>query len=588
MSSVNIDLSGVYRAIDTVNYNIGVVNNQVGAVAQLVDSVAQEQANTRQRIDQLLMEFLEYIEKDQWANEVSTARQELTLIRQELDTKFGHYEEVRKHATGILQATDVAIVREETVRTAAESLMLSTPGYWLAPALVALSAWISDNQPLAERALAEAAKRHDSKSSLFFALVCRRARRMEPCGRWLIRYFQLQNPFAMDREVAVMLDSLANGVFGGAALTACSSVIDGWLGELEEQVGFLNEQRKRWAEVLDIMTPQLKDSEYPTLRRYSLTWPTLEFMLRAARRHQVVHSFFETLFIGEILVPPSLEAAVDTLLDSLVTRFDDEELPLRRKERFNQAVIDVDSLPGRPSEKKAEASRRYGAEKDSLQEQTNFAAMLTNSAMYPERYGATQATQRYAVSRSREWIVAGFNDLIARDRSRIPADVEINSGSWKGTCRDGSEERQLNSNLYQHYTTRIVQAVNAVRIKGSTWAVAIIGGLIGLMVVFKGINPALEATTIFIGLLIMAGAGAFFYFQYNNLDKVRQQTQQGLEKERDAASKILKAALAELTDLRRDAAKEDEKAENVLALLKALSSPQFILKRPDQVNRILA
>ncbi|MBX3278421.1 MAG: hypothetical protein KF868_10505 [Acidobacteria bacterium] len=577
-----INLNPIVNAISTVNNNLEIVARQIDVVGARVEGVAREQADTRQRIEQLYEEFQEYVEKDEWANELSTARQELTLTRQELETRFSHYAEVRRHTTGILQAVDVAIVREETVRTAAEELMLACPGYWLAPSLVGLSAWICDNQSLAEKALAEAVRRDDSKSSLFFSLVCRRAKRMEACSRWLVRYFQIQNPDAMDREAVVMLDALANGVFGGAALTACSAVIDSWLGELEEKAGFPEEQRRRWAEALGVMTLKPGDDEYPTLRKYSPTWPALEASLAAARRNQVIQSFFEQMFSGEIILPPNLETAVDELLDSLVTNFDDEELPLRRKERFNEIIIETDRLPGRARDKKSEAERRYQAEADSLNEQTNFAALLTNAAMYPERHGATRATQRYAVSRSRQWIIAGFNDLVARDRAQVPAKAVIVCGSWTGESRDGLDEQHLVDDLNQHYAVRIEEAVNAVSIPGSAWAALLIGGLLGFFILLMG------GGAILVGLLIMAAASAYFYFQYSNLDNVRQQTRENLGREQDEAARILKAALAELTDIRRETASEDKKADGVIELLSALSSPQFVLKRSDQARMIMS
>jgi hypothetical protein len=84
----------------------------------------------------------------------------------------------------------------------------------------------------------------------------------------------------------------------------------------------------------------------------------------------------------------------------------------------------------------------------------------------------------------------------------------------------------------------------------------------------------------------MAAAGAYFYFQHNNLENIRQRTREAQEKERDEAQRILKAGLAELTDLRRETAREDAKAASVIELLSALSSPQFILKRPEQARAI--
>lgn len=379
-----------------------------------------------------------------------------------------------------------------------------------------------------------------------------------------------------------MLDALANGVFGGAALVLCSKVIDEWLTELELQAGFQDDQRKRWAQALDVMTPRLVDDEYPTLRKYSPTWPKLEASLAAARRNQVVQHFFEQMFTGEIIVAPALEAAVDDILTKLVTNCDDEELPLQREERRHEITIEVDGLPGRAAQKRAESQQRYQAEADSLHEQTNFAAHLTSAAMYHDRSGASPATRRYAVSRSRQWIIAGFNDLTARDRAGVPSDVEMGCGTWKGSSRDGLNEQQLGADLHSHYASRIEAAVNAVKLSGATWAVLIIGALFALLVASGG------GKSLLLSLLIMAGVGAYFYFQYQNLDQRRRQAREELEKERDNASRIMKAALAELTDLRRETGKEDGKADQVLTLLSALSSPQYVLNRPEQARTILA
>ncbi len=61
-----------------------------------------------------------------------------------------------------------------------------------------------------------------------------------------------------------------------------------------------------------------------------------------------------------------------------------------------------------------------------------------------------------------------------------------------------------------------------------------------------------------------------------------------LLQEQDATSKILKAALAELADIRREIAKEDGKSDNVLALLSSLSSAEFVLNGPEKTRKILA
>lgn len=575
MGTVNIDLSAVHSHLNQVINAVETVNSNVAAVRGEVQEVAQQQAQTRNRLEQLYDEFSSFVEADVKHKAMQFAQTRIIEVRQEIEKKFGHFDVVRRTTVGILQATDVAIVREETMRTAGEQLMLQAPGYWLAPALVALTAWIGDNRQLAERAMNEAIRRDDSKTSLFFALVCRRARRMTAVSKWLLRYFQIQNPHSMDREVVVMIDALANGVFGGAALTTCSSVIEQWLVELEQQAGFVEEQRKRWAERIDVMTPRVGEQEYPTLRKYSATWPSLAASLAAARRHEVVFHFFENMFAGEIIVPPSLEAAVNARLDSLVTNYDEQELPLRREDRRLQLIVEEQG-------DKVLADRRMDAEKEALEGKTNFAAMLTSSAMSPEQFGATKATQRYAVARCRSWILGAHQDLVGRDRARVPAQVEIACGSWKGTSRNGSEETPLADNLIQHYAARIEEAVNAVKITGASWAVLIAGIVFGLLFMLGG------GAGILFGLLLIVAGGGFFYYQYTQLDKRRDEVRQALEKERNEAARILKAALAELVDLRREIAAKDAKSEKVTEFLQALSSAQFVLQAPDQSRATVA
>jgi len=220
MSNV-IDLAAVHTHISRLERNIEVVNTNVGAVSEQVVAVYQQQELTKDRLDDLHQQFQEFVAADRKDKQKQFAATEIVRVRQEIEQKFGHHDVVRRTTTGILQATDLQMIRQNTIHTVTEQLMVTTPNYWLAPALVALSAWIKDDRSLAERGLAEAIRRDDNKASLFFALVCRRARRSEALTRWLSRYFQMQNPMAIDREVVVMLDGLANGVFGGGALVAC-------------------------------------------------------------------------------------------------------------------------------------------------------------------------------------------------------------------------------------------------------------------------------------------------------------------------------------------------------------------------------
>jgi preprotein translocase subunit Sec61beta len=282
-----------------------------------------------------------------------------------------------------------------------------------------------------------------------------------------------------------------------------------------------------------------------------------------------VHDFFTSLFTGELIVPPSIEVACDSLLDSLVANFDDEELPYRREERMLELIKEEDG-------DKDAARARFDAEADIHQSSTNFAAVLTSSAMTPEQLGATRATQRYAVARSREWIIAAHNDLVARDRLELPRQAELRIASWSGTSSDGSNEKVLAAGVREHYDAKIDEAVNAVSLTPAAWIVLVAGVAIGGLVMTGG------GSSIGIGLVLIAAAAAFFYWKFADLDRQRSAARQAIEKEHDQAAAVLKATLAELADHRREVGAEDARSAEVTTLLESLSSPQFVLQRPEQ------
>ena len=174
-----VDLSPLIREVKMLSSGLDTISRRVEAAGNKIDLVETEVTDVRRTVNTLVEKFAHMLNKQ----EKSYAATEVVRVRQELEKKFGHYETVRKNMLGILQANDLALVKEDTISQCSEELMLAAPGYWLAPALVALAAWISDNPTLANRAVREAVKRDEEKTYLLFALICRRAGRLEARGR---------------------------------------------------------------------------------------------------------------------------------------------------------------------------------------------------------------------------------------------------------------------------------------------------------------------------------------------------------------------------------------------------------------------
>jgi hypothetical protein len=437
---------------------------------------------------------------------------------------------------------------------------------------VALAGWLADQRELAEKALAEALRRDDEKTSLFFALIARRANRTQACKTWLERYFGMQDPTRLDRQSVVLIDALASGVFGAEVRSQCARRIEGWIEELAQRAGFLEQQRRQWTDALRSKMPALPHRErYRRLAQYSPTWPKIEESLNGAALHAVVRDHFQNIFAGALPPSPNLQAAVDELLDTLVKRFDDEELPLRRDEELCRLIIEADG-------DKAAARQRYTLESQALEETVDFTQLLTNAAMHPELAHASRATQRLAIALSRNWIKDAHQDLCAQLRAAVPGTVTLSIEDWQGQSQAGENEAELAAALTRHIEKRRDAALSGIKLGLAHWAALVIG--IGL--VFSAFSAG------FIALALGAGCLIWFFVARNNVRKARERLKADFARLQEQSLAVLRAALAELVETRRDLAQRDAVADEARALLEAISPEQYVLSPHDGSRTVLA
>ena len=183
------DLSAIEGALSTINHNVATVNSNVGVLSDTQQAMAYKQDAMDAELKKLIEEFTAFVALDAKHKNLQLAETRVGNLRQELQIKFGYYAEIRRMATGILQGVDTGVVGNETIKSTTEEVMIKAPGYWLAPALVALASWIRDDKSICDKALTESLKRDDYKSTLFFMLLTRRLARNDASLTWLERYF---------------------------------------------------------------------------------------------------------------------------------------------------------------------------------------------------------------------------------------------------------------------------------------------------------------------------------------------------------------------------------------------------------------
>lgn len=562
LRTIEHNLGAIHNDLQTLDSNVGAVNSNIKVVYDEIGSLAKE--------------FHDFVSVQQRANRLNQAETRLVKIRQELEKKYGHYDIVRRTTTGILQADDIGIVKKDTISNATEELMISTPGYWLAPCLVALAAWINDQPELAEKAIKEGIKRNDEKTSLFFALICRRADRKEACLKWTQRYLANQDEENLDRKTIIVLDAFASGLFGADTEGVISRQMNEWLQHLEEKPGFTEKQTQQWSEAINLKRKPIDTSSYTYLRKYSKTWPVLEDILEGAHLHAEMLEYLIGIFEQKVSTA-TVREQLDDILDSLVTDFDDEELPLRKEEKFEQFIVDFRGDESR-------ARQNMNVEQTAFETHKDFTQLLTDAAMKPETAHSSVSTQKFAFALSRDWVMNAYNDVVAQNRMKIPNEIEINVDTFNDTTVDGQNENEL----LERFSTLVSSerdAELATCVMSSFEQFCLYGGIavgvIGLvMLLFGNKFPGLIA--------VIAGVGMVLnhFSKKKDIENKRQNIAERYEKKRSSGSEIIRATLAEVVDFRIEFADKDSESEQVIDFLEQLSPDQYVRKLATSNRRV--
>lgn len=555
LGSIHNDLKALDSRVDTVNDNVRIVYSEVGNLAK---------------------DFHDFVYSQLRANRFGQAETRLIKIRQELENKYGHYDIVRRTTTGILQADDLGIVKKETISDATEELMIQTPNYWLAPCLVALAAWINDQPELAERALREGIKRNDEKTSLFFALVCRRADRKQASLKWTQRYLANQDEENLDRKTIIILDAFASGLLGADSEGVISKQMSEWLEHLADKPGFTEQQTQQWSEAINLKRKPVNGNAYPYLKKYSKTWPILQDILEGAYLHAEILDYFTGIFEQEVSSEP-IKVQLDEILDSLVTDFDDEELPLRKEEKFEQFVVDFEGDENR-------ARQNMNIEQSAFETHKDFTQLLTDAAMKPESSHASVSTQKFSIALSKDWIGDAYNDVVAQNRMKIPHDIQINVDTFNSKTADGENEEELLGEFDSLINNEKQEALSKVKL--STFEEFCMYG--GIAVAGIGLIMCLTNNVLLGIVAIIAGLGMVLnhYSKKKNVEVTRKNIDTEYEEKRNSGKQIIRAVVAEVVDFRAEFADKDGESEKVVDFLEQISPDQYVKKLSESNRRI--
>ena len=563
------DLSLIERSLSNLAGSIDYVNNRVDQVDDNVKIVYNE-------VEKLANEFREYVEIQSLANRKAEAKMNLSAIRDKLKDNFGHYDVVRRTATGILQANDLAIVKSSMLSHVTEKQMIETPNYWLTPCLVALAAWINDDKALAERALAEGIRRNDEKTSLFFGLICRRIGRENSSLKWFARYLEAQDEEKLDRKAVIVLDAFASGLLGNDTENFVYQQIQEWMSNLEAKPGFTERQLDNWKNAINSKRVPLKSGLYPYLEKHSNTWGNLQDVLEGANLNNDLYEYFKKVF-EQKEETKKLKVELDKILDSLVTEFDEEELPLKREEQFEELVVRYNG-----SESKAHA--QMALEKSVYDDYRDFMQLLTDASMNPEESKSSVATQKFATALSRNNIVTAFNDIVAQNRMNVPYDIEINVDTFNDKTQDGEDEEEV-LNRFENLVEQEKQT-DLSKLKLNMFEQFCLYG--GAAVILYGIIKSfMDKSFAFITIILGIGIIIYHFTAKQKVQKLIQKTIENYAQKLESGKQIIRATIAEIVDFRIEFTEKDAESKKVLDFFEQIKPEEYIRRLTNSERKII-
>ena len=563
------DLSLIERSLSNLAGSIDYVNNRVDQVDDNVKIVYNE-------VEKLANEFREYVEMQSLANRKAEAKMNLSAIRDKLKDNFGHYDVVRRTATGILQANDLAIVKSSMLSHVTEKQMIETSNYWLTPCLVALAAWINDDKALAERALAEGIRRNDEKISLFFGLICRRIGRENSSLKWFARYLEAQDEEKLDRKAVIVLDAFASGLLGNDTENFVYQQIQEWMSNLEAKPGFTERQLDNWKNAINSKRVPLKSGLYPYLEKYSNTWGNLQDVLEGANLNNDLYEYFKKVF-EQKEETKKLKVELDKILDSLVTEFDEEELPLKREEQFEELVVRYNG-----SESKAHA--QMALEKSVYDDYRDFMQLLTDASMNPEESKSSVATQKFATALSRNNIVTAFNDIVAQNRMNVPYDIEINVDTFNDKTQDEEDEEEV-LNRFENLVEQEKQT-DLSKLKLNMFEQFCLFG--GAAVVLYGIIKSfMDKSFAFITIILGIGLIIYHFTAKQKVQKLIQKTIEKYAQKLESGKQIIRATIAEIVDFRIEFTEKDAESKKVLDFFEQIKPEEYIRRLTNSERKII-
>ena len=423
IAEIESAVSDVYILEKNVRTLHGNVENRVKNTASEISANATDTQKISEAIEELTRQYFTF-------KTLSTASKNLSQYTDEYYTRFSNFHQLRRITLGYVIGLDTQFVTADNMPKVVEKQYLQDMDYWLAYAFAAVMLCVSNEEEAAKRAVGKALFMSPTKAALFFMLINLRFGRIEPAQKWFTYYMERVNPSDLGEEWKYLLLSYLSGAFGQSEefQAVIAANLKGMLAKTEATtVDFGKKFSDKAYEFARTYLHQTKQG-FSYLKRYCTSYQEMENMLTDAEKNSVIAERYGKLLDTGDETSEDIAQRIENVLYALVNSYDDAELEVVKKIRYNDAVL---SAQGDVTKAQEKYEQEFGSDK-----KMTFGDLLAEWAFSEDTNLTPGIIQKFSISFMKDWILKGYEKFAKDYREKEKESYDFEVDGCKVTCTE--------------------------------------------------------------------------------------------------------------------------------------------------------
>ena len=543
-------MSNVYNLINQLDSAVNSFEDKVNVHVRNVDTTTQRIQATTGMVYQKVQKFRDDLMKGE---EKQIAHENIIRLDQVVKEQFGNYEEIRKTIIGVVRDFDINLVRNDTIEELSEELWITSSRYWLAYALIAVTAWVNNYPDVARNALSESARKDAIKTSLFFCLLNLRFDRLQTAKNWFKAYCRTLDPTMLQQETAVMIQAFLNGLFGKDKELEHEvlSILDEWIKIISENASLCEQLVQEYVTYLNNLG-KCAEFNYEFITAFCTNNGEIKQSFEDVSKFDRIVNMINAMDVpSEAQNTENYKSRVDAVLINLITNYDEEELEVKNQQQYYRLVVE--------NEGDVDVAEAQFKQFESLQnENFNIGRQMVEWVTYGDRTNTDVQVRKFALQSTKDWFRSALEKWTTAIKTNCPLAYNIAIDGWSGTsnARDLDEQVLSMRNYYENNKFKMVY-INNFNIA------AVIVFLISLAITVGSVVSTLQngfTYALIVGVVLMLASAGFLAFRIvSGLKKFAERVETNVQN--------LQMTIAQIVEFQRFFTENINKTDSILSKL---------------------